>query len=358
MGKLAVYKYVAMMFLVLQLIVSAYTFLGLFGGDVNPAGNMARAMVVYILPILIVINFLLLIYWLVRKRWFIAILPVVTIACCIPYIGTVVQFGSVNEKPASPQAKELVVATYNVARFNRETSGFLSQDILAEMKRQKVDVFCIQEFMENSGDHNNVESYKEYFPYVANAGRDCVIFSRYPIKKTKPFLFEDSNQAGMYSDINVDGQTIRVFCVHLESTGINRTIYKAGKLEMQGHEVQTNRVLDAVYGNYTLGMLFRASQANMLAQEIRSTTTPVIVCGDFNDVPYSYVYKTMLGNLVDGFKECGGGGWMGTYRGKKSVRIDYIFHSEALKGTSYYKADLTYSDHYPVFLRMEYPGNK
>ena len=43
MGKLAVYKYVAMMFLVLQLIVSAYTFLGLFGGDVNPAGNMARA---------------------------------------------------------------------------------------------------------------------------------------------------------------------------------------------------------------------------------------------------------------------------------------------------------------------------
>ena len=32
MGKLAVYKYVAMMFLVLQLIVSAYTFLGLFGG--------------------------------------------------------------------------------------------------------------------------------------------------------------------------------------------------------------------------------------------------------------------------------------------------------------------------------------
>jgi len=215
MGKLAVYKYVAMMFLVLQLIVSAYTFLGLFGGDVNPAGNMARAMVVYILPILIVINFLLLIYWLVRKRWFIAILPVVTIACCIPYIGTVVQFGSVNEKPASPQAKELVVATYNVARFNRETSGFLSQDILAEMKRQKVDVFCIQEFMENSGDHNNVESYKEYFPYVAKAGRDCVIFSRYPIKKTKPFLFEDSNQAGMYSDINVGGQTIRVFCVHL-----------------------------------------------------------------------------------------------------------------------------------------------
>ena len=141
MGKLAVYKYVAMMFLVLQLIVSAYTFLGLFGGDVNPAGNMARAMVVYILPILIIANFLLLIYWLVRKRWVYAIIPLVTLLCCIPYMGTLVQPRSVSEKPVAPE--ELVVATYNVARFNRETSGFLAQDILAEMKRQKVDVFCV-----------------------------------------------------------------------------------------------------------------------------------------------------------------------------------------------------------------------
>lgn len=352
MGKLAVYKYVAMMMLVLQIIVTAYTFLGLFGGDVNPAGNMARAMVVYILPFLIIANVLLLVYWLVRRRWIIALLPLVSIVCCIPYIGTLVQFRSVDEKSVAP--KELVIATYNVARFNKETSGFLAQDILAEMKRQKVDVFCVQEYMEKSGDHDNTVSYKEYFPYVAKAGRDVVIFSRFPIKGFKTFLFEDSNQAGMYADINVDGQMIRVFSVHLESTGINRTMYKADKLGAQGYDVSTNRVLNAVYGNYTLGMIFRASQANMLAQQIRSSEVPCIVCGDFNDVPYSYVYKAMLGDLVDGFKECGGG-YMGTYRGKKNVRIDYIFHNQTLKGLSYYKTDLTYSDHYPVFMRLEYP---
>ena len=129
MGKLAVYKYVAMMFLVLQLIVSAYTFLGLYGGDVNPAGNMARAMVVYILPVLIIANFLLLFYWLIRRRWYIAIIPLATILCCIPYMGTLVQFRSVDQKDADAQ-KGLKIATYNVARFNRETSGFLAQDIL------------------------------------------------------------------------------------------------------------------------------------------------------------------------------------------------------------------------------------
>ena len=148
---------------------------------------------------------------------------------------------------------------------------------------------------------------------------------------------------------------IRVFSAHLESTGINRTMYKAGKLEAQGISVENNRVLNAIYGNYTLGMIFRASQANMLAQQIQSSKIPCIVCGDFNDVPYSYVYKTMLGNLVDGFKECGGG-YMNTYRGKKNVRIDYIFHSESLEGLSYYRTDLTYSDHYPVFMRFKFPG--
>lgn len=353
MGKLAVYKYVAMMFLVLQLIVTAYTFLGLFGGNVNPAGNMARAMVVYILPILIVANFLLLIYWLVRKRWIFALLPLVSILCCIPYMGTLFQIRSIDEKAVAAQ-KGLTIATYNVARFNRETSGFLAQDILAEMKRQKVDICCLQEYMENSGDNHNTASYKEYFPYVAMAGRDAVIFSRYPIKKSKSFLFEGSNQAGMYADIEVDGQVYRVFSVHLESTGINRTMYKAGKLEAQGYDVSSNRVLNAIYGNYSLGMMFRASQANIIAKEIRSSEKPCIVCGDFNDVPYSYVYNTMLGNLVDGFKECGSG-YMGTYRGKKNVRIDYIFHAESLKGLNYYKLDLTYSDHYPVFMKLALP---
>ena len=100
--------------------------------------------------------------------------------------------------------------------------------------------------------------------------------------------------------------------------------------------------------------MFRASQANIIATEKRESDKPVILCGDFNDVPYSYVYNTMLGNMVDGFKECGSG-WMSTFRGgKKAVRIDYIFHDKALKGMTYYTSDLTYSDHLPVFMKVSF----
>ncbi len=349
MGKLAVYKYMSAMFLVAQIIASIFTIVALYGGEVSPIGNTARAMLVYILPLLIGINILLLLYWLIRRRWLLALLPLLTIACCIPYMGTLIQFRSLDK--STETEKGLKIASYNVCMFGRETSGFKAQDILAEMRREKVDVLCMQEYSEISGDKKNSENYKEYFPYMAVGKEDMVIFSRYPIKKTEKILFDYTNNSAMWADIDVNGDMLRIYNVHLQTTGINRTMHQAGKLAAQDYDVSTNRLLNAIFGNYTLGMMFRASQANIVANDKRSSTYPTILCGDFNDVPYSYVYNTMLGNMVDGFKECGSG-WMRTFRGNKAVRIDYIFHDESLKGLNYYMSEMTTSDHYPVFMKI------
>lgn len=349
MGKLAVYKYLALMFLVVQIMVSVFTFVGLYGGDVNPMGHSGRAMMVYALPVLIVANILLLFYWLIRRRWLFAIIPVVTIACCIPYVGTLFQFRSLN-KDAEAQ-NGLKIASYNVAMFGRETSGFKALDILAELRRQKVDILCLQEYNETSGDKKNSESYKEYFPHMQMGRDDMVIFSRYPIKGSKTILFDDTNNSAMWADVDVNGTVLRIFNVHLQTTGISRTLHQAAKMEAQNYDVNSNRLMSALFGNYTLGMYFRSSQAVIVANEKRSSEKPCIVCGDFNDVPYSFVYNTMLGNMVDGFKECGSG-LMYTFRGTKAVRIDYIFHDQSLKGLTYYKGESNNSDHYPIFMKI------
>ena len=352
MGKLAVYKYLAMMFLVAQIVISLLTFVGLFGGNVSPIGNTARAMLVYALPLLIIANAVMLLYWLIRRRWFFALIPVVTIACCIPYIGTIFQFGSVD-KDAEKQ-KGLKIASYNVAMFGRETTGFKALDILAEMRRQKVDVLCVQEYNETSGDRKNSEAYKEYFPYMEVGRSDMVIFSRYPIREHKTMLFDETNNSAQWADIDVNGKQIRIFNVHLQTTGINRTLRQAAKFQArEGIEVSSDRLLDVIYGNYMMGMMFRVGQAVTVANEKRMSDKPCILCGDFNDIPYSFVYNTMLGDMVDGFKECGSGGFMYTMRDKKKpVRIDYIFHDESLKGLTYYRGELSNSDHYPVFMKI------
>jgi endonuclease/exonuclease/phosphatase family metal-dependent hydrolase len=353
MGKLAVQKYFSFTILIITVLLMIFTITGLYGGEVNPAGNTARAMLVYALPLLIIANIIMLLYWCIMRRWHWALIPLITILCCIPYSMTIYKFGSSNENAES--MKGIKIATYNVAMFSRETSGFIAQDILAEMKKQKVDIVCFQEYSDQSGDRKNSDSYKENFPYMATGESDMVIYSRYPITNFKNLNFEMTNNSAMWAEIKISNQTIRVYNAHLETTGINGTLHRASKLVNQGMDVESNALLRAIYGNYTLGMMARAGQANVLAMDMRESEAPIIVCGDFNDVPYSYVYNTMLGDKVDGFKECGKG-WMYTFRGgKKNVRIDYIFHDKVFQGISYYRRDLTYSDHYPVFMKMTVP---
>ncbi len=340
------------MILIITVLMMIFTFVGLFGGNVNPAGNTARALLVFALPILIAGNVVLLIYWLIMRRWHWMLMPLITILCCIPYIGTLYQFGGPDE--IAEKQPGLKIATYNVALFGRETSGFMAQDILSEMKKQKVDILCMQEYSDHSGDKVNSESYKEYFPYMVTGQSDMVIYSRYPIKRSKNIPFEMTNNSAMWVEVKVNDQVIRVYNAHMETTGINGMLRHAAKAQMAtGMEIESNALLRALYGTYTIGMMARAGQANILAMDMREAEVPIIVCGDFNDVPYSYVYNTMKGELIDGFKECGSG-WMYTFRGgQKKVRIDYIFHDKMFKGLTYYKRDLTYSDHYPVFLKLE-----
>ena len=338
MGKLAVQKYFSFMMLIISFLLMIFTLVGLFGGDVQPAGNTARAMLVYALPLLIIANAVFLIYWLIRLRFHWALMPLITLLCCIPYIGTLFQIGSTDEKADAKSG--IKFASYNVARFSGETTGFIALDILSEMKRQKVDIVCFQEYNDFSGDKKNSDSYKDYFPYSA-----------FGIVNKKNIDFEQTNNSAMWVEVNVNDNIYRIYNVHLETTGINSALHQASKLSKNGIEVRSNALMNAIYGGYTIGMIARSGQANMLAMDMRESEAPVIVCGDFNDVPYSYVYNTMLGDKIDGFKECGSG-FMYTYRGGKKVRIDYIFHDKGLEGISYYKKELSYSDHYPVFMRI------
>ena len=350
MGKLAVKRYMSLMMLILQFVVSIFTYVGLFGGDSSPIGNVAAAMCVYILPVLILANILMLLYWLILRNWFILPIPVITVLCCIPYLGTIYQPGLLRSEVSADNG--LKVASYNVAMFGRSATGFIAQDVLAEMRRENVDVFCIQEYTNVSGDKKVTDIYKDYFPYVAIGRDDMAIFSRYPITGTKSILFENTNNSAMWANINVNGKQVRIYNAHLETTGFNRTLHQAAKMMNKGVKVEENAIINAIYGNYTLGMIIRAGQANTVAMDMRNSNLPCIVCGDFNDVPYSYVYNVMMGDrMVDGFKECGKG-FMGTYRGAKPVRIDYIRHDKSMTGFTYYTKDMSYSDHIPVFMSI------
>lgn len=301
------------------------------------------------LPLLIICNAVLLIYWLIRfKIWM--VFPMVAIVFSINFIGTIFKFGS----PDKNVKGGIGIATYNVRGFNQEQTGSIANDIKEYMLKKNVDVICFQEYSDNVTltKERVSTNFKEDYPYMATGKSDMVIFSRYPIRDSHIIDFEGTNNSALWADIDVNGKLIRVFNVHMQTTGINRSLRHVAKEREAGNNMTDAQMYESVAGNYIEQFKQRAGQAITVSNVVRMTDKPVLLCGDFNDIPYSYTYHMLLSKLQDGFKTCGKG-FMHTYRGAKSLmRIDYIFHSPELTGVTYYTDEMTYSDHNPVIMRI------
>ena len=73
---------------------------------------------------------------------------------------------------------------------------------------------------------------------------------------------------------------------------------------------------------------------------------PVIFCGDFNDVPNSYTYFTVRGNMQDAFLEKGSGIGRSFTSISPTLRIDYILTSNDFSVLQFDRNKRKYSDHY------------
>jgi endonuclease/exonuclease/phosphatase family metal-dependent hydrolase len=80
---------------------------------------------------------------------------------------------------------------------------------------------------------------------------------------------------------------------------------------------------------------------------------PILICGDFNDPPYSYAYNTISHELKDCYTEKGKGFGI-SYNGSfLPYRIDYILHSKYFECLKYSMVRKKLSDHYPVVVTLK-----
>lgn len=242
--------------------------------------------------------------------------------------------------------------------------------ILNMLTEENPDILCLQEFYtsEQQGDFNNIDtvrdllSAKNYHAEYTVTLREhdhwgIATFTKYPIiKKGKIQFNTKSNNICIYSDVIIHKDTVRIYNMHLQSISFTRADYKFID-QLQNDSVDTKDEVEKsknIIRRLKRAFVKRAQQAEIIATHIETCPYKVVLCGDFNDTPASYVYNTIRGGLDDAFIESGSG-FEQTYAGKfPRFRIDYILHSKDFRSKNYHHLSETLTDHYPIVSYLTY----
>ncbi len=308
-------------------------------------------------PLILVVNVLFVIFWLFAKQRFFL----------YPLLGVILSFFSIRNTigVAGQRSTPIVGTTFSMLSYNTRMNGQYMKptaktknETLAYIAEQDADVVCIQEFgvggwKERLTIEDVYEMMKRYpYRHVSYAVESkyhsvgVATFSKYPIVKRKRLDIGVTGNSAIYTDVRIKGDTVRVFNLHLESNRLTqRDMSLTRETDLQVYAGGLSSKLSVAYEK-------RAHQAQCVAKAIDETRHKVVVCGDFNDVPISYTYHTVRGNLADSFLENGIGIGATFHQLLMGVRIDYVLHDSELYASEFEVGKVKYSDHYPLKCKM------
>jgi endonuclease/exonuclease/phosphatase family metal-dependent hydrolase len=286
-------------------------------------------------------------------------------------INSVIQvnfYTAVPEKVKKERPESLVkVLSFNVRLFglyDGKESDTIRSKIFDLLSRQNAGIVCFQEyFTSDAGGFNNTDTLKKIlglsYPHIGRIKnlRDTehwglATFSRFPIINKGTIIFRENiyNNACIYSDIKVGKDTVRIYNIHLQSIHFVNDDYHFMENIAKEKEQKQLSGSQQIFRKLKTAFPKRAHQADLVAKHMKECPYPVLLCGDFNDPPTSYSYRTLFNSrkMKDAFVESGWG--LGrTYTGAfPAFRIDYILHDEKFNSYHYGKIKEKLSDHYPV----------
>lgn len=401
---------------VITLVVVALFLTTLFVPSLDPRQHGEVSTLGLVAPIIYAMQAALTLYWIVCWRPFIAVMMVFVSLLGVFQLSLFYKlelrrvYSEPNLKPRYDK-KALKVMSYNVRSFIDDNRERQLDSIVKIIKAVNPDILCLQEMGFSDIADSLLEPLKPMPHSLSRVNLSPAIYSRYPIIRASRM---DTLKNFVWADIVIkkdknNEDTIRVFNNHLHSTAIRRD----DSNYIENHEYLEGDSLGKVHSmvkRLTENNRVRAEQADTLAALVAASPYPVIVCGDFNDTPVSYTYRTVARKLNDPYRKVGRG-YSHTYRGFfDMLRIDYIFYSDEFEVLSYEVVDswgleqsvvgrgenadtvlvkaygnrmnvpkeeqlreamiipadsitpkkidnrIKYSDHYPVFVRLLYKG--
>lgn len=290
-----------------------------------------------VVSLLIIVNIIFALYWAVqfKRNFFISF-----VVLAISYFYFNVFFEVSAQGDPSKYKNTLSLLSYNVRLFNayEKDPPTDAPKLFAEfLAKETPDVVCIQEYYRpNKVDFS---AYPYQFIHFKTKGTKLghAIFSKYPLVNTGGFDFQGTSNNTLYADVVKGNDTIRIYSVHLQSLGI---IPRVRFLQESDNQKLRRRVSHA--------FAQQQKQVGAILAHKQKAKHPVLICGDFNNTPFSYSYRKLKDGMQDAFRERGNG--LGTtfkFEGYP-MRIDYIFASQGLDILTFNTMERTFSDHYAI----------
>lgn len=352
--------------LIADALLCLCTLFSAYGGVFDPRTTVVAPLAAMVFPIMILLTIVVggaICIW----NWRPALANLATIILCLGPIFTLFPVHmfrpSVDTLEQMRDDGEVIkVMTYNVMGYSDMdgtydvTLGY--NPTVSSILAQDADIVACQESIMpgyrlpvNVSDEQ-IDSLNKRYPYQHETMRGMRLWSRFPFEVVDvPVTGSDSFDVCRY-DINVMGETLHLFNLHLQSLGLNdddKEIY------MHLTEGETSDGMDNVRHNllhkFAAAQRQRAGQANEIADAIDNLDSDrVLVVGDFNDIPGSYATRTLekRGHLTDGYRVAGNGPSI-TYRANRFYfRIDHMMTGDGVEPLRIDKIGCESSDHYPL----------
>lgn len=276
-------------------------------------------------PILMIINIILLIFWIISLKKRAVVFLVLSLFFIIPTRRWI------NFTPTKKETPNLKIIS-----LNGKSGKFGDANIYNFLNSQNADIVLTQEY-KSTENLKGFEYFERNFPVVK-------IQSRFPIVKSDIIETDAKNGRCIYADIKINGKIIRFVNVYMEPFYLQKDMVKPTK-DMAVNEEKAKNIL------HKLVPTFRKHQSQIAPIKgfLDSSPYPIILAGDFNSVPNSYEYYTLSENLEDTFLKVGKGSGTSFHDFKFPIKIDHIFASKSITPISY-KVDrsVKISDHFPV----------
>lgn len=333
-----------------NIVITVLTFVAYVLPFLAPKMFPLLSVLTLILPLFLILNALFFIYWMLQLKRQI-ILSGLVLLLGITFINKFYKFSSHDK---DREEKDFTVMSYNVRLFNLFEwlpGDNVGNAILSFINDQNPDILCIQEYSENAKVDLRVYKYKAIFMEGKQIKTGQAIFSKFPIFNSGDFKIPTAGNNIIYADIKKGKDTIRVYNIHLQSIKISPDVNEISEHVDSINQNKSQQLFKRIRDAFKK----QEQQAEILVKHKKECQYPVIICGDMNNSPFSYLYRSIKSDLNDCFEEAGNG-FGQTYKFKYyPARIDYIFASKKMQVKSFSTfTKFENSDHFPIMTRLSF----